>query len=232
LILNSAKAGPPAVIQRLRESGVPLAQIEPEKGEVPFAGVISKIRQVGRVLGVPERGDRLAADVRADLRAVQAATAKHPKPKTLALFAHAGNRLMVSGGGTEAHAMLELIGLPNVAQHAKQWKPLSPEAFLASRPELIVLAAGGPGSDSDPNSPSSTLELARELLGPIGLDRTPAGQQKRVILVNPVEFLSGGPRVGLTAMSFARAVYPDLELPASKSRPWFAQVEGPAAESN
>ncbi|MBE7466242.1 MAG: ABC transporter substrate-binding protein [Planctomycetes bacterium] len=216
LILNTVEGGPPEALEQLRASGVPLIDLPGEKQNKSFPAMLDLIEAVGAALEVPDRGKELAAAVEADLEAVRHALASRLGPKALFIFNPSEDKLTAGGGGTGADEFFKLANLPNVAGHLENWKPLSKEAVLEAGPELLVAAT---------RSEHQAFGTTDELLKLHGLDRTPAGQTKRVIFVDGIRFLAGGPRVGEMAHEFAKLVHPDLELPASRSAPWFRKIE-------
>ena len=217
LVINNADAGPAEVIDQLRAAGLKFHDVPGEKMARSFPAILQRIRSVAAALGVPEKGELLAADVEADLGAVRKAVSGRKGVKTLFLFNPTMEKVTAAGKGTGADEFMKLVGLQNVAGNLESWKPLTQESIVDLAPELLIAT-----SNRDSHNQFTTVD---ELLTIHGLARTPAGKSRHVIFVDSSKFLSGGPRVGLMAIEFAKMVYPDLAFPRSRSADWFSEVE-------
>jgi len=170
------------------------------------------------VLGVPAKGEKLAALIEQDLAAVRENVPDGKTLKGLFTFNPAGNHNMSGGPGTVADEMLKLLGAKNVVT-TKGWKPQSREALIAAQPDFIIIASRASAPD---------WATAKKLLADSGLLHTPAGREQRVLFVNPVKVMAGGPRTGVAVLEIARWLYPEADFPAAASAPWIERVEAAA----
>ena len=101
-----------------------------------FDGLFADIEEAGRIFGAGDRADRLVAEQRRQLDAVQ------PDGRGLsALWYSSGSDTPYVGGGTGApQLVMEAAGLRNIAADVDQaWSPLSWEAVADRDPDVIVL---------------------------------------------------------------------------------------------
>lgn len=131
LILAEADAGPPEVVEILRNSGIPFETIP---GGTDADGLEQKIRAVAEALGVPERADQPVASLRADLQAAAGLAQGGDPAKVMFILSVQGGRIMASGKGTEADAIMGLAGATNAITQFEGYKPVSDEAVLAAAP--------------------------------------------------------------------------------------------------
>jgi len=182
LVLATSDAGPPVVLQQIRDAGVPVVQLASGHS---LKAVTDHIRAVAGLLGVPEQGTRLASEFEsgaAELREMISELRGRPK---VAFLLNVGNGSpMVSGRNTAADAMIHLAGAVNVFTDYEGYKPVSAEAMIARAPEILLVT-------------TSTLKLsggARGLLELPGIGLTPAGRQRRIVAMNGLYLLGFGPR--------------------------------------
>ncbi|WP_262103864.1 putative F420-0 ABC transporter substrate-binding protein [Arthrobacter sp. Marseille-P9274] len=101
-----------------------------------FDQIFADIREVGAIFDAGARADRLVAEQRRQLEAVE------PDGKGLsALWYSSGSDTPYVGGGTGApQLVMEAAGLRNIAADVDQaWSPLSWEAVADRNPDVIVL---------------------------------------------------------------------------------------------
>ena len=192
LVLTTAEAGPPAVLQQLRGSGITLQTLDADHR---FEGLIVRIQAVGKATGHPAAAQALAAKTTRDWSQVQRdVAAASQRPRVLFLMGFDTARMMVAGQGTAAQAMLDYAGAHNAAQGYSGYKPLTPEALIAARPDVLLttrqaLDAGGG---------------AAGLLRQPGMAQTPAGKAQRVIALDTMLLLGFGPRLPLAVQTLHR----------------------------
>jgi iron complex transport system substrate-binding protein len=113
-----------------------------------------------------------------------------------------GGRIMVGGKDTSADAILRLAGGHNAAEGISGFRPIGEEAVLELAPEVIVgmrrVSAGAPHDLS-------------QLLTMKGVQATPAGAAKRLVLLDGSYLTSFGPRAPDAARDLMRAFYPELD---------------------
>jgi iron complex transport system substrate-binding protein len=117
----------------LRRLGYRVVELEPEAS---VADIERNVRLVAEIVAQPERGERLVAALREDVRTIEA---NRPARKLAAVIVRPGG--FTVGADSLANELLTLAGLSNVAAERglDRWGSLSMEALLRSAPELIVL---------------------------------------------------------------------------------------------
>ncbi len=108
-------------------------------------------------------------------------------------------RVMVGGQNTSADAILTLAGATNVATDVTGFRPLPDEAIVALAPDVIV--AMRRSSDKDGHDLSQLFALK-------GMQSTPAGAAKRIIMVDGLYTLGFGPRAPAAARDSMAQVLP------------------------
>ncbi len=203
LLIASAHAGPPAVIEQIRAAGVRVETLAEDYSE---QGVVNKITGIAALLGKPEEGERLAAQVRDDFsRLAQWRGRLSEYPKVMFFMTVSHGAPLVSGRDTAAHAMIGLAGAGNAVDFQGN-KPMGGEAIIAAAPEVIALteltlnAVGG-------------LEAFYQLPG---IAHTPAGKNRRVIVVDTLNLLGFGLRSGRTALDFAKQLRHPADVAAGQ----------------
>lgn len=117
----------------LRRLGFSVVELEPEAS---VADIERNVRLVADVVGHRDRGERLVAKLRADVRELEA---NRPEVALAAVIVRPGG--FTVGADSLAHELLGLAGLRNVAaeQGLDRWGSLSMEALVTSSPDLVVL---------------------------------------------------------------------------------------------
>ncbi len=111
--------------------------------------------------------------------------------------------IYVSGGFGFLHDLIETAGGRNVFADVKRESVnVSTETILARAPDVILDLRY-----SDPPSPD---QLTRERNTWNALPGVPAVRTRRVYVLYGGELVVPGPRVVLTAQTFARALHPDV----------------------
>jgi iron complex transport system substrate-binding protein len=103
----------------------------------------------------------------------------------LFVYARGAGTLMVSGGGTSAAEMLRLAGATNAVQGFEGFRPLTAEAVVAARPDIVLLPSRGLAS----------LGGVEAVLKLPGMALTPAGRARRVVALDDTLLLGFGPRL-------------------------------------
>ncbi len=181
LVLAEADAGPPAVLQQMRDAGVAVTLVP---DEATPEGVAAKIRAVAEATETEEPGESLAAASEAafaDLADRRAEFSR--KPSVLFLLSHGGTPL-AAGRETSADAIIRLAGGENVAADFTGYKPLSPEMAVVLAPDVLLLTAQGVTALGGMAMVKSNPALAQ----------TPAVQTDRVYAYDALLLLGFGPR--------------------------------------
>ncbi|MFT3774936.1 MAG: ABC transporter substrate-binding protein [Minicystis sp.] len=198
LLLLSAEAGPPAVIEQLRGLGVAM-HIVPAEASVE--GAKQKIRKVAEALGEGSRGEALVADLTAELAQAEARVRRATtKPRVLFVYARGAGTMMVSGVRTPAAEMIRLAGGENAVEGFEGFKPLTAEAASAARPDVILIPALG----------LESIGGAAGLSAQPGIAQTPAGRAGRVVAMDDLLLLGFGPRLGRAVDELATRIHPEL----------------------
>lgn len=188
LILASEQAGPPAVLRQLRQQGVRVVTVP---GQAERDVISQKIALIAQALQREPAGRALQARIEQQLRRLP----PQPLPlKALFILNHSGMQAMGAGAGTAADAALRLAGLQNALYEMKRYQPLSAEGVIAHAPDIVVITTSG----------MQALGSAEKLWALPGLALTPAGRQRRVIVVDEMALLGFGLRTPAAIMQLRK----------------------------
>ncbi|WP_246103280.1 heme/hemin ABC transporter substrate-binding protein [Rhizobium straminoryzae] len=196
LILSEEGAGPPDAVAILKASAIPMVTIHTPPRVDAIAG---KIRDVGAAVGLSDKAEALAVKTDSDLKTLAADIARLPQPRKRVLFvlSLANGRIMAGGKDTEAAAMIDLAGGVNAADAISGYKPLSDEAVIAARPDVIlVMQSGNHGLSNE-----AVFALP-------AFQSTPAAAAKALVRMDGLLLLGFGPRTPEAARSLASQLYP------------------------
>jgi iron complex transport system substrate-binding protein len=211
LVLVTEAAGPPAVLEQIRATGVAVRVIAAPASP---AGLLEKVRALAAATGTEAVGarvaDRLAAELDRGADAVAGAIRAAPfRPRVVFLLSAARGAPLAAGRDTAADALIALAGGINPLADMAGYKPLNAEALIAAAPDLLLLGTrtfdGLGGTDG--------------VLALPGVAATPAGQVRRVVALDDLLLLGFGPRLPEAITALAAELYPDLVLPARTIRP-------------
>ena len=180
LLLASAHAGPPAVLDQVRAAGIEVA-VMPELTRL--ADIPGAARFVGDALGLPGPGAALADDLEAEIEALGETPAGPDAPRLLFVLTLSNGAPLVAGQGTAPDEVIRTAGAQNVATF-DGFKPMSREAVIAAAPDLILLTA----------EHVETLGGAEALLTRPDFAETPAGRAGRSLALPALAVLGLGPR--------------------------------------
>lgn len=196
-ILALRGSGPRETIDVLRKASVPYIEV-PETFD--HAGILEKIRIVGHALGADAKADALVADVDARLKAAESQTAGiAERRRVLFILSMQGGKLLAAGTDTAADGIIRLAGAVNAVDGYSGYKQLSDEAAIAAAPDMILMMdRGGDHSMS-----------ADELFALPAIASTPAGRDRRLIVMDAGYLLGFGPRTADAVHDLARSLYGD-----------------------
>jgi len=195
VIVAAEGAGPASAMDQLTAAHIPVARVAADK--TPDA-VQKKITLIAKSLGVPQRGKALNETFRADMAKTNATLAQYKNaPRTLFLMAHGPGGAMAAGTGTAADAMLKLAKATNVASGFSGYKPLTPEAAAALKPDVIII---------DDYSLKSLGGLAAFSKRP-EIALTPAAKKGRIKALDTMFILGFGPRTPQAIAALAKATH-------------------------
>ena len=198
LVVATTAAGPATTLDQLRATGVEVIVL-PDLSD--YDSVIAKIASVGRVTGKQREAEAMIARGRGDMAALTARLAKATgKPRVLFLLSMGGGAPQAAGRDTAADGIIRLAGGANAIDGYAGYRPLTPEAVIASRPDVVLvtrqtaLAMGG----------------AQAVLDQPALRQTPAGRAGKVLEFDTLLLLGFGPRTPQAALELAMALHPEL----------------------
>ncbi|MEM7120389.1 MAG: ABC transporter substrate-binding protein [Pseudomonadota bacterium] len=199
LLLAVDDAGPPTVLDQLREAGTPLVVVPDEPSP---EGVAEKVRVVANALGMEGEGATMAERLTADFAALRdwVATTK-TKPKVLFLLSVGNGAPLAAGRETSAAGIIELAGGANAIDGFEGYEPLSPEATVTAAPDVVLVT----GRTFD------LLGGQEAILSRPEIAATPAGQNGDIVVMDGLLLLGFGPRTPEAARELALALHPDLQ---------------------
>lgn len=181
-VIGTSDAGPPVVLDQIRQAGVRVALV---KAQHNWAEVQDKVKVVGRETGRVADADKLLAQLEAQWRGVQAQVAKaQRKPRVLFVLAHSGSP-QVAGKGVAASALIEYAGCVNAIDQFDGYKPLTAEAMASAAPEVIISTTQGIEALGGEAAFWKRPELAL----------TPAFARKALVTLEASHLLGFGPRL-------------------------------------
>jgi iron complex transport system substrate-binding protein len=196
-ILAAEGSGPKETIDVLKKASIPFITV-PETFD--HAGILEKIRVVGKAFGADEKAAELAASVDADLAAAEKMTAGIPeKRRVLFILSMQGGKILAAGSDTAANGIIELAGAVNAVEGYSGYKQLSDEAAILARPDIILMMDRGDGQGVS----------EAELFSHPAIAPTPAGQGKKLIRMYGGYLLGFGPRSASAIRELAVLLYGD-----------------------
>jgi len=197
LVIMSAATSSSGLLARLEALEVPVYITYPRS----IAETISTIRNLGELVGEPERGAQLAGKLKLAIDKVAAATANLPKPKVLLCVEI--RPLTVAGPGTLADDLIRIAGGVNVVPPGPGRYPTwGIEAVLSADPELILVSP-------HPGQPDPDTFFA-------GWPELRAVRNGKIVTINPDWVSRPGPRLALGLAAVAKALHGiDIDLEES-----------------
>ncbi|HEV7762964.1 MAG TPA: ABC transporter substrate-binding protein [Acidimicrobiales bacterium] len=204
VVVANTDAGPPEVLDQLRDAHVPVVVVDYPHD---LTGPAAKIRLVAQALGVPARGEALAREVDATLatatdQATERVEAAGGEPLRAAfLYLRGTNVQQVGGRGSGVDALLEAAGVVDVGVElgVDEFQPLTDESLLEAAPDVLVVTTTG-------------LESVGGIDGLVEVPAvagTPAGRDRRVVALDDQLLLGLGPRAGDALQELVDQLHPD-----------------------
>jgi iron complex transport system substrate-binding protein len=195
LVLATDESGPPAALEQLAGAGVRIV-VSPSPRNAEQAA--QRIEQIGEALDRAPEAKAIAGRLRAEMQRIAAEVAALPtRPRVLFVYARSGGAPTVAGKDTAADAMLRLSGAINATGEIDGYKPLTPEAAVAAAPDVVLVVTRG----------LESLGGEAGLWRLPGLSLTPAGEARRLVVVDDLEFLGFGPRLATTLDRLLRELH-------------------------
>lgn len=197
-ILALEGSGPKETVEVLKKASVPYVEV-PETYD--HAGILERIRAVGKALGADGKAATLAAEVDGKLKAVERRTAEFEKRKrVLFILSMQGGKVLASGTGTAADGIVRLAGGVNAIEGFSGYKQLSHEAVILAAPDVILMMDhAGPAVSDD------------TLFANAAIGQTPAGAARRAVRMDGGYLLGFGPRTADAVGDLAGALYGDAD---------------------
>lgn len=211
VMLTDTTIGPKEVRQQLRDAGIEIVVISSERRLDTTSDLVTEI---ATALGVPTRGDALAAQLDADVAAAEAEISAVAPPaasdraRMLFLYVRgSANVYYIFGKDSGADSLIAAVGGIDVAGEIgwEGMKPMTAEALVAAQPDVLVMMTDGLAS----------VDGVDGLLERIpALQQTPAGQNRRVVDMADAAILSFGPRTADVVRALGRALYAPTSSPS------------------
>ncbi|QND54861.1 ABC transporter substrate-binding protein (plasmid) [Phyllobacterium sp. 628] len=188
-------SGPKETIDILKKASVPFVFV-PE--DYTDKSIPAKIRAVGKALGVDDKAEKLAAQIEKDLLAAEDATRNiKTRKRVLFVLSAQGGKIMASGTKTAANGIIALAGAENAVTEYPGYKPMTDEAIITAKPDVILVMDRG-GDHAADNA---------DLLANAAIAATPAGKDKKIIRMGGQYLLGFGPRAPEAIHELAVAIY-------------------------
>lgn len=203
LILATTAAGPATTLDQLRSTGIEVLVL-PDRYD--YDSVIAKIAAIGKVTGKSAEAEGMIARGRAEMEALSARLAARlakagNRPRVLFLLSMGGGAPQAAGRDTAADGIIKLAGGVNAIDGYSGYRPLTPEAVIASRADFVLVT----------RQTVDALGGIKAILDQPALSRTPAGRDGKVLQFDTLLLLGFGPRTPQAAAELASALHPDLD---------------------
>ncbi|MDN0108454.1 heme/hemin ABC transporter substrate-binding protein [Yersinia rochesterensis] len=176
LVLSTARAESSRALRQVKEHGIQLIFVPADKSP---ERVIDKIRMIAATVNQEEKGQQLIQHYQQQLATVVST----PLPvKALFVMIHAGIPPLAAGVDTAAESMFRAAGLKNAIEEFSGYRPLSQEGIIASAPDLLIVTTHG----------VAALKGVENVWRLPGLALTPAGKQKRLLVLDDMALLGFG----------------------------------------
>jgi iron complex transport system substrate-binding protein len=200
VVIGSTEAGPPHVLEQIRAAGVTVLVI-PEI--VALNAGPRKLRLLGRALGVPKRGERLARQVEGQIAtAKREAATTTARPRVAFLYLRGAPVQMMGGKNTRADTMIAAAGGRDAGSELgiEGYRPITAESLVSAQPDVILVPTLG----------LQSVGGVEGLLRIPGVAQTPAGRNRRVLDYDDALLLGLGPRTGSALRRLVRGLHPEL----------------------
>ncbi|MER8651647.1 hemin ABC transporter substrate-binding protein [Mesorhizobium sp. M0586] len=193
-ILALYGSGPKEAVDVLKKSSVPFIDV-PE--HYSHDGILEKIRIVGKALGVDAKAETLVAETDAKLKAAEKQTASiKQRKRILFVLSIQGGKILAAGTDTAGDGIIKLAGAVNAVEGFSGYKQMSDEAIVTARPDVILAMknAGPPIAEA-------------ELFAIPSITSTPAGEGRKLTLMDGSYLLGFGPRTADAIHDLAASLY-------------------------
>lgn len=192
LILVMNDAGPPAALEQLMASRVPLVFVDATHS--PDA-ILARTRFLADLVGKQAAGEQMCAQIRQNLETLATWRSTHTASRSvLFIMRMTGGRAMAAGTGTAADAVIRLAGGTNAGAGMQGYKIVDRESLVALSPDLILTMQQDAG----------TVRAA--LLADADFRLTPAGRTGAIVAMEGERLLGFGPRTPEAALELAHQI--------------------------
>ncbi len=201
LVIGTENAGPPEVIQQVRDAGVTVVILPVQ---MTAEGAAEEIRAVGAAVGLVDEADVLAGNVEARLaEAAELRADAETQPRVAFLYIRGAGTQMIAGTNSQADAIITAAGGVNVGAELgiDGYQPITPEALVEAQPDVILVMQAGLASVG---GVEGLLEIP-------GVAQTPAGETGTIVAFEDLYLLGFGPRIGDAVYDLTLAFYPDAD---------------------
>lgn len=184
------------VLTQLSASGIKLVIVE---RKLNFNDTKKFITQIAAALGREEEGKKLVAKNENELAEAKAMLQKAVStPKVLAVY-NRGTATMSIAGTETFSEILQYVGAKSALENVSGYKPLNTEALIASNPDFLLMTSTG----------FESIGGMEGVLKIPGVEQTPAGKKKQIIVINSLRLTNFGPRFGETVKELVVLLHPE-----------------------
>jgi len=198
VVLASERSGPPEVVKTLKTTSVPYVEV-PDGYSAD--GIADKVRLIARVIGAESEGDRVVRQIEADFAALAERRAKIKRPLR-ALFVLAIQERTRHRRGTNHERGRD----PEACGRRKR---RSGRDRLPTSPQRGHRRAGARSNCLHARTDSGAHDI-EQLFSVKGIESTPAGANRRLVVMDGLYLLGFGPRAPAAARDLLGKLYPDL----------------------
>jgi iron complex transport system substrate-binding protein len=191
-------SGPPETLDVLAKGSVPYVTVP---DDFSHEGVLTKVRTVGKALGVADKAEALATELDQQMQAAEAATKDIPdaeRQKVLFVISVQDGKIRAAGTGTAANGIIELAGAINPLAEMHGYQTLSDEAILTANPDVVLFM----------NNTGAT-DFVDKLKANPALAATPAVTNGRIVEIDGAFLLGFGPRTPAAILELSQQLYGD-----------------------
>jgi iron complex transport system substrate-binding protein len=196
---------PAQVTQKLRQLGLRAEEFDQDS----MGATLRSMERIAALAGVPERGVKLAAELRKTLDGVAGRVAGRRRVSALFLVGRSPGMLqgMVGAGpGTFIDELMTLAGGRNMlAGSPIQYPKVSVEQILSSDPDYILDMGDFAHASGRPGQPEAEIQKLWA-----AYPRLAAVANRRVRVIASEVFIRPGPRRGEAASEFLRLLHPEV----------------------
>ncbi len=195
-------SGPPETLDVLAKGSVPYVTVP---DDFSHAGVLTKVRTVGKALGVEDKAEALATELDQQMQAAEAATKDIPeaeRQKVLFVISVQEGKIRAAGTDTAANGIIVLGGGVNPLAEMHGYQTLSDEAILTANPDVVLYM----------NNTGAT-DFVDKLKANAALAATPAVVNDRILQIDGAFLLGFGPRTPAAILELAGQLYGDKVKP-------------------